>query len=528
MLSLVALSIIAAYANSFHGAFVFDDYVNIVHESAIERFSTAVSGTTRPILRATYWLNYLVGGRKTVGYHIVNVSLHVLSALVLYGIIRQTLCIGSLGKRYEAVSDPLSMTISMLWGVHPLTTSAVTYTCQRAELLMSIFYLLTMYCAIRGAISSKRIWHVLSVLSCALGMGTKEVMITAPLMVLVYDRIFLEESFRGALARRWGLYVGLCGTWIVLGWLMIVHPSSESSGGYAWHGTSPSSYALTECAVICHYLRLVFWPYPLCLDYSWLVQTFAEVWCLAIAVAGLLACLVALCFRRPGAAFPALWFCIILIPTSSCIPRADSAFEHRMYLPLAGIVSLIVIGGYELLNRRMRGGLMCVPVGLLALGLMAMTHQRNEDYRSEEAIWSRVVEVRHGNLRARNDYAVALSEEGKATQALDQYRTVLSLIPEAVRTRLEAGERMSGGTLLTASYEYQYFRAHANMGLLYYKELGQIDESLHHYAAALRILPSDENIRQKIKETLRKKGVTENDLDGELEHLLRNDEIMRH
>ena len=78
---------------------------------------------------------------------------------------------------------------------------------------MGLFYLLTLYCFIRGAGSARPIfWYFTAVVACLLGMATKEVMATAPLIVLLYDRTFLAGSLRGALRRRYGLYLAMAAT----------------------------------------------------------------------------------------------------------------------------------------------------------------------------------------------------------------------------------------------------------------------------------------------------------------------------
>ena len=98
--------------------------------------------------------------------------------------------------------------MSLIWLVHPLQTQAVTYIVQRGESLMGLFFLLFMYCAVRGHLSSKSAgWYLSAVLCCWLGMGTKEVMIVAPLVMLVYDRIFLSDSWKTVFRQRWPVYL---------------------------------------------------------------------------------------------------------------------------------------------------------------------------------------------------------------------------------------------------------------------------------------------------------------------------------
>src|SRR4029077_19247678 len=116
-------------------------------------------------------------------------------------------------------------------------------------------------------------------------------------------------------------------------------------------GLTPWRYLATQLGVVVHYLRLSVWPSPLVLDYTWrLPQTAWDVVPSAIVVLALLGG-TALAFRRlPLIAFWGAWFFLILAPTSSVLPISDLAFEHRMYLPLAAIVVLVVVGAHEALG----------------------------------------------------------------------------------------------------------------------------------------------------------------------------------
>ncbi len=156
---------------------------------------------------------------------------------------------------------------------------------------MGLFYLLTLYCFIRGATSTKMQWwwYVAATLVCALGMATKEVMATAPVIVLLYDRTFLAGSFREAWRRRYGLYLSLAATWCVVAASLISTGFYGGTTGFAVVKFTPWSYMLTQSSVIVHYLRLVFWPTGLCLDYGWPpVQTLREIVLPGMLVASLL------------------------------------------------------------------------------------------------------------------------------------------------------------------------------------------------------------------------------------------------
>ena len=128
-------------------------------------------------------------------------------------------------------------------------------------------------------------------------------------------------------------------------------PRSASAGFSI--GYEPLDYALNQCVVILHYIRLTFWPRGLCLDYRWpIVKDWGKLVLPVLVILVMLAVTVWGLVRNRRWSYPAAWFFAVLAPTSSFVPIADLVFEHRMYLPLAGLVILVVLGGYVFLERR--------------------------------------------------------------------------------------------------------------------------------------------------------------------------------
>jgi hypothetical protein len=288
------------------------------------------------------------------GYHLSNLTIHILAALVLFGVVRQTLVSERLREQFGRAATGLSLTVALIWTVHPLQTESVTYIIQRTESLMGLFLLLTLYCAIRSFDSPRpRRWQVAAVLACALGMGSKEVMIGAPILVLLYDWIFVGSSFREIWRRRWALYAGLAATWVLLALLVATGQARQAVISASFAQLGSSAYAKTQCGVILYYLRLSLWPHPLVVDYNdWPIAKTAMDFVPWAVVLGAMLCatLVAL-WRRSWLGFPGAWFLIILAPSSSLIPIiSEPAAERRMYLPLAAVVVLITVIGYKFLS----------------------------------------------------------------------------------------------------------------------------------------------------------------------------------
>ncbi len=435
----LAIAGIFVYANSLSAPFIFDDTNHINNNPRIRQLwplSLVISATNRPVVDLSLAINCALGGFNPFGYHVVNLMIHVLAAVVLMLIVRHSLSRPVVGKRYQAIAFPFALIAALLWMVHPLQTQSVTYTIQRSESLMGLFYLLVLYCVIRSVDSgAHRRWGIGAIIFCWLGMGTKEVMVTAPIMVLIYDRIFLSASWMEIKRRRGWMYLGLAAGWILLFKLAVTARENSANAGVGFAGVSSWDYALTQTQVVSHYLRLMFWPTGQCLDYDWPVNSNFVAVFPYLAVMTLLILLTAWGLRRyPAIGILGVWFFLILAPTSSVFPIGDIIFEHRMYLPSAAIIVLAVLGGESLLHKIMGTAknrlYFTVGVTALSVGILGiLTWQRNHVYRSELAMWSDVVAKAPWNDRAQLNLGNALAQSRRWPEAIDRYREALELNP---------------------------------------------------------------------------------------------------
>ena len=156
--------------------------------------------------------------------------------------------------------------MALLWALHPLLSECVNYLSQRTDSLMGLLCLLTLYCAIRRFEGGPSRWGLAAIICCALGMGCKESMVGAPLIVLLYDRAFFSGSFSQSLRRRPWLYVGLIATWAVVVRGLLAVPHGETIGLDL--RVTPWEYALNQSQMLCTYLGRSLWPHPLVLDYG--------------------------------------------------------------------------------------------------------------------------------------------------------------------------------------------------------------------------------------------------------------------
>ncbi len=484
----------------------------------------ANSGTgSRPFLNFTFAFNYAVGRLNVEGYHVLNLFIHILASLVLFEIVRRTLARAAVARFFQprppfspnisandAVKDQsavnsglsssecilLAMFAAMLWAVHPLQTEAVTYISERAESLMGLFYLLTLYCFIRSVDDRDQQWQWLriSILICILGALVKETIITAPLMVFLYDRTFVAGSFREAWRRRWGYYLALATVWILLACLS-VHINKRSVGFGI--GVSGLDYGLTSCRSVVRYLALAFWPHPLVFDYGVNISHhLAEVMPEAVFLTTLCAGTIVALRYQPVLGFLAGWFFIILAPTSSIVPLTGQPMaEHRVYLSLAAIIVLIVLVLFRLFGKQS-----FVLFSVLTVALGWLSAQRNRDYRSEMSIWTDTVAKCPESARAVTSLGMVLSNyPDRVPEAIDRLKQALHLAPDYAEAHLDLGAVLSRipGRMPEAISEYRaalridpsLALAHFNLAKALAHEPGHLTEAVAEYLAALRSEP---------------------------------------
>ncbi len=539
-LVLLFLAVGLVYSNSLDGPFIFDDTESILenpHIRALWPLSGALTAPPqssvagRPVAALSLALNYAISEYRVWSWHAFNFAIHALAAAVLFGLVRRTLRSPAMEQRFGEDATTLAFVTAAVWALHPLQTAAVTYIIQRAESMMGLFYLLTLYAAARVCGGGRR-WTLAAVLSCAAGMATKEVMATAPLVALLYDRCFFAGSLRVALRRRWWLHGALAATWAILIALNAGGPRSKSAG-FGLETVSAAGYLLTQFDVVAHYLLLSFWPARLCLDYQWpIAGGIADVWPEMLLVGGLaIASLWGLARNRPWGFIGASFF-LILAPTSSIVPLVDAAFEHRMYLPLACVVALTIAWAQRAMQMATAsrkdgsatpaaaiGGASRSPlataVALAVIAALAVrTYLRNEDYASAETIWRSVLDVRPDNPRAHVNLAIALEQRQALDEAISHYRAALESgafsahvhanFADALRRSGRRGEAMKH-LRLAVQVDPTLPAAHVNLGNALLDE-GDLDGAIGSYREATRLAPHDHIAWFNLGMALRKAG----------------------
>lgn len=506
----------AAYWNSFAGPFVFDDIPSILGNPTIQHLGRLcevlnppfVGGPTvggRPLANLSLAINYAVSGYNVWSYHALNLVVHVVAGITLFGLAKRTLDLSGnpTGKEnWEARSWLSALAIALIWTVHPLQTESVTYVIQRTESMMGLFYLLTLYAFARGTemethvdrgppgIKSGRGWLVVSYIACLAGMATKEVMVSAPVIVFLYDRCFVAGSVREAWRRHRRYYAILASTWLLLAWLVI--QTGGNRGGSTGIGAPVPwvTYVISQFPAIVHYLALSVWPNSLVFYYPVRWPSAVEVIPFAIIVLLLAAGSAYALVRNLAIGFLGTWFFAILSPSSLIAGAGQTIAEHRMYLALVPVTVIIVVALIRAsadwlprsFERGILAGLFCAVVAL-AIG----TRSRNQTYRSELALWTDTANRIPGNALAENNVGIAFANLGNRAAAKAQFERALKIMPS-------------------------FPNALINMGNILYAE-GQGAEAAELYERALNLKPDVPEAMVDLANILRDQGRIQEAID---------------
>jgi tetratricopeptide (TPR) repeat protein len=480
--ALVAVAVTGVYGRAIHFPFIFDDSISIqTNETIVSLWplwgdeghrgplnpSKFLPTSGRPLVNLSFALNYWFGELQPAGYRIANMFLHLGSAVLLGAIVRRTLRRPYFAHHFDDSADWLSMAVALLWAVHPLHTEAVSYVTQRTELMVAFFYLATLYCSLRywaagapatadypqvhggdlgtGLKSPSSGWLVLASMSCLAGAASKEVMATAPLVILLFERAFVAGSLVKSLRQSWPLYCGLACSCLLL---LLLHRSAPRGDSVGFHlGVPAHVWWLTQTKVLLMYLKLVAWPWPLVIHYDLpYVNSLAESWMYWLPIALLGFTTLALLWRNHAVGFLSAAVFAVLAPTLVVPIVTEAAAERRMYLPLAAILPLAVVGGYQAVRSLAHRSTVtqqslrawrwptfsaAVVIILVAATWSAVSFRRLGAFESEMTLWRQAVRLQPHDHIAHANLGTQLFNAGHLQEAMKHYHEAIRLKPDS-------------------------------------------------------------------------------------------------
>lgn len=508
-----------AYWNSFSVPFVFDDELSILANPTIRSLGQAwwppqdnggLTVAGRPLLNFSLGINYAISGTEVWSYHALNLLIHVTAGLLLFGLVRRTLARPALAQKFGASAFELALVTAALWTLHPLQTESVTYIIQRAESLVSLMYLLTLWCFVRSLEPKASPWWTHGTfVACLLGMLAKEVMVSAPLLVLLYDRTFVAGSWREVWTRRRRIHFLMAGTWLVLFALVWPNLDRGGSAGFAMP-TTVFAYARSQIYAIAHYLWLTVWPAPLILDYGTAtVERWGEILWPAAVLFPLGGATLWAAWRVRPLGYCGIFFFAVLAPSSSFVPISQTLAEHRMYLPLAAVLVVATTGACSVLGRK---GLM--GLGAVAVAFGITTALRNQDYATQIRLYEDTVAKRPGNARAMALLADYYRRDGRLDEArhwLERSLAVEPGVPQVLNNLGDVWQSLGAPAKAVPCFQAALARSPHDIALM--NNLGnalvlsgQTAQGIAQLEAALQMAPSSGKTRSNLANSLAQCG----------------------
>lgn len=535
---------VAAYWPATAGGYVLDDF-DLLEPGGPMRSPSfrRLLGPERPLVHMTYLANARLGGLDPSGFHLVNILLHCLNALILWRLLRALFAAGKIPERIAASRDLFVYGIPLLFLLSPIQTESVAYVSSRSELLAAAFFLLGLWGFI--VFRERRPWAAAVIVLVCLAMSvlSKQDKLVLPAVVLAMDYLILCGCDWRGLRKSWPLY-GTLAAGAAAGAVLVIRPILfVQSAGFRldW-----KTYLFTQFRMYFRYLGQLIWPFHLNLDPDIAPsRSLAEhgSW-IALALLAVIALALLRWHRQtPLIAFGALLFFIVLAPTASFFPLLDFAAERRLYLPAIGFF-IVVLAGLSYLPVNQRSVLRVGLAAILAV-YAAGTFQRSRVWADDLALWQDTVAkspqksrpwgwlgriydgrgqqqlaeeawiranqvVRPGSLEQATllgNLGLAAARKQNYQQAVDYYRQALEIraYRPTVRAQLAVALMRLGRTEegwqefekafgnRTGSYEALMLRGQE----LYL--VGRYAEAARDYRMALRLLPESEEAKGNLQ-----------------------------
>jgi tetratricopeptide (TPR) repeat protein len=426
-----ALALAAAfevYAPSLNGPFLFDDQ-NLpfgLPNFSVGLLSAWVAGV-RPALMFSYWINYQLSGFETFSYHGFNVIFHTANSVLVFFIARKVLAWADVAR---ARRDVLAAFGGALFLLHPVNSESVGYVASRSENLSLLFlfgaFALFLYRS-KVEITWARAASILVLFAAA--ALTKEHTVVLPALLLLTDYFWNPPFSLAGIRRNWRLYVPAAIGGVLLGFHLARLLRGAPSAGFGLKLFTWYQYFFTECRAFWVYIRLFLLPAHLTIDYDFPIShTILEHGAFFGLIAILLAVVAAFHYRRryPLAAYGFFAFLVLMAPTSSFVPIADPVAERRLYLPMIGLLFIVM----EFLRRVdvEQPKWIAVLAGVVVIAA-AVTHSRNFVWSDKVALWEDTVEKSPDKERVQFQLAQAYYERGDCGKALPHYARGAQLDP---------------------------------------------------------------------------------------------------
>ncbi len=491
------------YSNSLNGSWHLDDLPNITRNTRLHISNLSVDSLVgsffakpasskpgqlyRPVACLTFALNWYLGGPDVRGYHVVNISIHLLTAFFLYLTILQLAKTPNLKKRYADSEYFIALLAAALWALNPLHTQAVDYIVQRMATLAAMFYMLAVYLYLKARMNNSPVYRGLLFSGCIvsyfLALGSKENAAVLPFCLLLLEVVFFQDSDRPETEKRLFRYAaaGAFFAFLTMALFFLKGDIFAFINGYADRPFSLGQRLLTEPRILVFHLTQLFLPLPsrLSIQHDVVVSTsLLTPWTTLPAIVLVILLItwgIANIKKRPLVAFGILFFFLNHLVESTVLPL-ELIFEHRNYLPSLFVFLPVAAGVKKALDWSRQRHLavyrfVAVLVVFIMTGLGAATYTRNAAWLTRSSLWQDARIKAPNSARPLQNIADEYKKKGQYEMALELYRQALSL----------------GDPKPKQSQALSF----NNMGIIYAQQ-GQLNRGIEFYRKALNVYPGHE------------------------------------
>lgn len=460
------------YANGLNTPFQSDDERHIQTSPQIKNLNyyTNLSNIRyRHINGLSFALNYKWGQENPFGYHLFNILIHICSTFLIFLIARLTIAKGTLWG--EDAAKKIALITALLFGLHPIQTETVTYISGRPGGLAGLFYFLSLLLFILASLKDapgkipRFILYLLSLTSFFMAVLGKEVAVTLPVMIIIYDLCFIKGPNWASLRYRLSFYLCLP---LLAGAIFFLAPNMlrfmDTLNFERFLKKINFTLGLVQLDILKHPLKLFLWPVNLTFEYDFLTQvSWAS---LLTSIAIVLLC-VFLAFKKfylknSLLTFCVLWFPLTIAPTNSFMERTHLFSERNMYIPSFGLCLFfaVILFLASRIEKRVWGAIL-----LLFIAFSAMVVKRNQAYASPSSLWADTFKKSPNKLSIGKTLSIHYLMEEDYASALKPLHALLQINPNL-------------------------YDVHQNLGIAY-KSLGNFSEAEKSFKEAIRVAPTD-------------------------------------
>jgi protein O-mannosyl-transferase len=448
-------------------------------------FTARDFGNWHPLTWLSHMLDVQLFGLNAGIHHLTNLLLHAVNGVLLFAV----LCWTTGAVRRSAF-------VATLFVVHPLHVESVAWVAERKDLLSTLFWMLTLLAYV-AYVAQRSVWRYAAVIALfACGLMSKPMVVTLPVVLLLLDvwplgRLQLApiraEQLRPLILEKLPLFA------LAFASSIVTAMAQAGAGAVAAVDTLPLRYRVENAAVsYLAYVRDMLWPAGLAPFYPY--RAYAG-WIVASAVtaqAGIFLVMIRATKRHPYVAVGWLWYVVTLLPVIGLVQAGGQTRADRYtYIPLIGLFIIAAWGIPDVLERwRHRTVALRVAAFVAIASCVVVARLQVRYWHDSLALWGRALAVTTENYRAHNHYAVALSDLGKADEAIAHYEEALRIWPG-------------------------FAEAHVNLGVAF-AEKGRTDDAIAHYRKAIALKPNSADAHNDLAGALADKG----DVDGAIRELL--------